>query len=133
MAELIHKLGIDWKLLIAQAVNFLVLLWLLKKFLYGPIIELLRSRRAAIEDAARKNEEITEAFKQIEQRSQAEYDRAKSQADAIIQDAKKAAKARGEELMKEAEAKIALVILEAKARIEEERAKMMAEAGKDIK
>jgi len=34
MSELIHNLGIEWKVLLAQIVNFGLLLVLLKKFLY---------------------------------------------------------------------------------------------------
>jgi len=48
---------IDWWTLALQAVNFLVLLWLLKRFLYGPVTEIVRRRQAAaqklLDDAAR--------------------------------------------------------------------------------
>lgn len=133
MAELIHKLGIDGKLLVAQAVNFLILLWLLKKFLYRPILELLRNRRAVIEESARNADRIAEELWHIEQRKAAELEQAKRQADALIQEAKRAAKERGDELLQGAEAKIVSLIDEAKRHIEEERVKMMDEAGKDIK
>ena len=36
MSQLLSQLGIDWKLLIAQAVNFLLLLAILRLFVYGP-------------------------------------------------------------------------------------------------
>ena len=47
--EVLAKLGIDWKLLIAQAVNFLVLLWILRRYAYGPILRVLEARTARIE------------------------------------------------------------------------------------
>jgi F-type H+-transporting ATPase subunit b len=52
---------IDWFTVIAQAVNFLVLVWLLKRFLYQPILNALdaREKRIAAElaDADRKEAE----------------------------------------------------------------------------
>jgi F-type H+-transporting ATPase subunit b len=39
----------DWFTLIAQVVNFLVLVWLLKRFLYGRIVAAMNDRKATIE------------------------------------------------------------------------------------
>lgn len=57
---------IDWFTVIAQIVNFLILLWLLRKFLYGPIVRAMRERQervaARMEEAqAREQEAIQEA------------------------------------------------------------------------
>ena len=49
MSELFSKLGIDWKLLIAQIINFLVLLFVLYKFAYRPILSMLEKRTKKIE------------------------------------------------------------------------------------
>lgn len=49
MSELFHKLGIDWKLLLAQAVNFLVILTVLRLTVYKPLLKKLRERRERIE------------------------------------------------------------------------------------
>ena len=38
MSELLSKLGIDWRLLIAQLINFLILLFVLRRFAYKPIL-----------------------------------------------------------------------------------------------
>lgn len=48
MEELLHKLGIDWRLLIAQLVNFLIVFLLLRRILYVPVLTLLRERRQRI-------------------------------------------------------------------------------------
>ena len=39
---------IDWFTVVAQIVNFLILVWLLKKFLYGPIIRAMDDRERRI-------------------------------------------------------------------------------------
>ncbi|OEU74980.1 MAG: hypothetical protein BA869_11405 [Desulfuromonadales bacterium C00003107] len=40
---------IDWFTVAAQTVNFLLLIWLLKRFLYGPILQAMERREARIE------------------------------------------------------------------------------------
>jgi len=65
MSELFSKLGIDWKLLIAQAVNFLILLTVLKFTVYKPLLGLLKKRKIKIEkgleDARLSGEKLEEA------------------------------------------------------------------------
>ncbi len=48
---------IDWFTVIAQAVNFLILVWLMKKFLYGPVIEAIDKREQRIARQIRDAEE----------------------------------------------------------------------------
>lgn len=45
---------IDWFTVIAQVVNFLVLMWLLKRFLYKPILNALDAREAGIAAEVKK-------------------------------------------------------------------------------
>jgi F-type H+-transporting ATPase subunit b len=133
MSELIQKLGIDWKLLAAQAVNFLLLIWLLKKFLYGPILDLLAKRRKAIEDAAENTERIKKELDAIEGRKTAEMDKARKEADAILQETRRLAKEREIQLTKETEQKIERLVDDAKKRILEEKDKMMDGLSKEIR
>lgn len=44
-------IGIDLKALLFQVVNFAILLWLLKRFAYKPVIRLLEARRLKIEES----------------------------------------------------------------------------------
>lgn len=47
---------IDWLTVTAQIVNFLVLVWLLKRFLYGPIVRAMDGREQRIKDRLREAE-----------------------------------------------------------------------------
>ena len=54
---------IDWLTVAAQIVNFLVLVWLLKRFLYGPLAKAMRDRERHIEnrlDSAAQREQAAE-------------------------------------------------------------------------
>jgi F-type H+-transporting ATPase subunit b len=64
---------IDVRLVITQILGFLVLLWALRKWAWGPVLELLEKRRAAIQG------QFTEA-----ERRQAEADRLKAQYEADL-------------------------------------------------
>ena len=58
---------VDWITVAAQLVNFLVLIWLLKRFLYGPIIKAIGRRKAKIAKRVQEaNEARQEAGKQAE-------------------------------------------------------------------
>ncbi|PKH03962.1 F0F1 ATP synthase subunit B [Psychromonas sp. MB-3u-54] len=54
-------MSIDWFTVLAQAINFLVLVWLLKRFLYRPILDAIDAREAGIattlSDAADKEKQ----------------------------------------------------------------------------
>jgi len=62
---------IDWFTYVAQIINFLLLVWLLKRFLYGPIVNAMSEREKQI--AARRTAAIT-AQKEARQQSE-EYQR----------------------------------------------------------
>jgi F-type H+-transporting ATPase subunit b len=57
MSQLFSTLGIDWHLLLSQAVNFFLLLLALWYFVYGPLLKLLRDRRDKIALGVTKAEE----------------------------------------------------------------------------
>lgn len=55
--EIVKNFGVNPVLLGAQIVNFLIILFILKKFLYKPMLELLRKRQETIKDGIRQAEE----------------------------------------------------------------------------
>lgn len=42
---------LDWSTFFLQTVNFLILVWILQRFLYRPVLEVVARRRAGIEDS----------------------------------------------------------------------------------
>ncbi len=65
---------IDWFTVMAQAINFVILMWLLKRFLYGPILSAIdaREQRIATElaDADSKKAEAQRERDQFEKKNQ---------------------------------------------------------------
>jgi len=81
-------LQIDWFTVAAQIVNFLVLVWLLKRFLYKPITSAMRRREERIEtrlsEAQEARQQAEDKARELDQRN-AELDRSK---DEILQSAR---------------------------------------------
>lgn len=78
---------IDWFTVIAQAVNFLILVWLLKRFLYQPILNAIdaREKRIAAELADADAKKAAAGMERDEfQRKNAEFD---SQREALLKQA----------------------------------------------
>lgn len=93
---------IDWFTVGAQIVNFLILVFLLKHFLYGRIIDAMDRREAKIaarlEEAERKRSEAEEETGKYRRKNE-EFDARK---DDMLSDAKKQADDRRNELIEEA-------------------------------
>ncbi|MFZ5391819.1 MAG: F0F1 ATP synthase subunit B [Patescibacteria group bacterium] len=97
--DLISKLGIDWRLFLAQVINFIILLLVLNHFLYQPILNLLRSReekiKKSLEDSGRIEEELLKIAKEREE----SLKKARIEAKEIIQIATVSASAQKEEIL----------------------------------
>ena len=57
MQELVKNFGLDWKLFLAQAVNFFVVLVILRFTVYKPLLNFLAQRRKKIEEGIAHAEE----------------------------------------------------------------------------
>ena len=84
MSELFSQLGIDWRLLLSQAVNFLLLLIVLRIFAYQPILKLLKDRRAKIEDGLTKAKEADTRLGEIAQMTKEKMRAADAEAMALM-------------------------------------------------
>ncbi|MGQ9525783.1 MAG: F0F1 ATP synthase subunit B [Armatimonadota bacterium] len=62
MEQILHALNIEPKAILVQIAGFLVLLWLLKRFLFGPVSNMLETRRSEIQSAYDKLEEDQRAM-----------------------------------------------------------------------
>lgn len=130
--EVLAKLGIDWKLLIAQAVNFIVLLWVLRRYAYGPILKALESRTKKIEqglkDAALSKEKLQTSVEEEERIMAA----AREEARDILFRAETSAKERDVAMLEQTKAKIDAMITDADAHLAEEKARLVREAKTEL-
>lgn len=70
MEQILKDFGIQPILLAAQIVNFLVLLWILKRLLYKPILKILDDRKQRIEKSLKNAEEIELQLQKTKEQSE---------------------------------------------------------------
>jgi len=118
MQEILNQFGVEPLLLIAQVVNFLLVLFLLKKFALKPILSVLKERQKTIADSIKNAEEAqkalesaTEKEKEILQKAQIEAKEvlsdARMQATDIAKTAEENTKEQVERMLEDAQKKIA--------------------------
>ena len=66
MSKILDVFGIDWRLLVINAVNFGILLLLLKYFAYKPIMDALEARRRKVSEGVRNADLAERKLKSIE-------------------------------------------------------------------
>src|SRR4030067_222054 len=63
--EVLEDFGVEPILLLAQVVNFVILLYILKRFLYKPILKVLEERKKRIETSVKQSEDIQKRFDEM--------------------------------------------------------------------
>ena len=127
MEDFVRHFGIDARLLLAQAVNFFILLFLLKRYAYGPILSAMKKRKAEIEKGIRLKEESEERMQEIGVLKESTLRDARTEAIAIVAKGEESAEKRKAEILEDAADKTTSIVAEARRRIEEEKAEMTAD------
>lgn len=86
--EIAKQFGIEPILLLAQIVNFLIILFVLKKLFYKPLVKMLDERRARIAESLKNADEIEQKLAQTEERSTQIIKEAQDQSQQLIENAK---------------------------------------------
>ena len=74
---------LNWTTFILEIINFLVLIWLLKRFLYKPVSQAIEKRRQAIEEdlaSAREKNELAQQLLAQQQQQLADWENTQQQA-----------------------------------------------------
>ena len=99
--ETIENFGINPLLLIAQIVNFLIIFFILKKFLFKPVLEILKKREKTIKEGLRDAEEGQKTLEEAKEKEKSILKNAQISAEKIIEDGR----LQGLEISKEAQDK----------------------------
>ena len=137
MQELVSQLGLDWKLLLSQGVNFLILLTVLTFLVYKPLSRLMEERRKKIEFGLAGAEEAEKRLKEIDKVKEEKLAQADKNALKVIGEAEKRGQKRFDEILKNAESKADEVMVEAirvaEHKKQEELSRLTEKAGALIK
>ena len=132
MDQLFDAFGIDWRLLIAQAVNFGVLIVALYFFLYQPVMKTLDERAKKIAQGVEDADRAAEKLAGADSAAAEIVGKADKEAADVLNSAREAATQEKARLVKDAEARAAAIEKDAEARAQEASAKLMRDSEKEI-
>lgn len=127
VGEIFRQFKIDWPFFISQCVSFLIVAFLLKKFAFGPIQNMLEQRRARIAEGEEKLKRIEQQLAESELTTAAAIAKANEDAARLINEAKASAAALSEQKAQEAIAAAQQILAKAEAAAQAERAAIKAE------
>lgn len=130
--ELINKLGIDWRLLIAQIINFLVLFFVLTKFAFKPLIKMLDERSRHIEQSLEEAEKIKKMHLETTAQKEAIILKARHSAQDIISESRKQAEEAHQKLTTEAQNEVAKMLESGRLSLTAMKEKMIQEMQKEV-
>jgi len=91
MGDTLQVLGIQWPKLLAQLLNFAIVMFILWKWAYKPVFAILESRRQKIAEGVANAEKITTQLAKTEADRRAILTQAGDQANQMIEEARMAA------------------------------------------
>ncbi|MEK9156235.1 MAG: F0F1 ATP synthase subunit B [Patescibacteria group bacterium] len=130
--ELLESLGINGKLILAQIINFIVLVYLLRRFLYGPIVKMLEDRREKIAAGLTNAEAAETKLAQAETEAKRINDRAYTEARKLNATAKAQAKEEVDGIITKANGQARRIVAAAEKEAVTIKQKAMAEAREHI-
>ena len=119
-----EQLGIEPKLLFAQIVNFTIIIVVLSKLLYKPILDILDKRKKEITDGLALTEKMRLEEEKLTQKRAKLADAARVEAQAIIAEARKKAKEAGDSIITQSQTEANAIFSKGKADIQAERGEM---------
>lgn len=137
--DIFSAIGIDWKMLILQIIAFLLLVWLLGKFVYPWLMKSVDDRQAKIEQAAKmateaqaeaaKSEEKIEQMMEKARKEAAEIvETARQESAAALSDSEDKARSQAERIVAEAHEQIDKDVIAAKKALYNETLDLVANA-----
>ena len=120
-----EKLGINPGLLIAQLFNVILLVWLLSRFLYRPVLNMLNERTRRIQESLREAEQVKEQLARANQDYDAKLAQARQEAAAILAQAQERGKLQEEEIVTQARQEAERIRADAREQAGQEREQLL--------
>ena len=132
MSELLAVFGVNWKLLLAQGINFALLLAVLSYFLYKPVLRMIDERREKIAEGVKTAEAASLRLAEAQKKGDGIVGDASREAETLVKTARVRAEEKSAEIVKSAEAQAQGVLSDAAARAEEAKRQAIKESEKEI-
>lgn len=130
--EILKDFGINPILLIAQIVNFLILLFILNRILFKPLMKVLEERKQKIATSLKEAEQIAIELQEAEVKSQEIVEVGNKKADQLIIAAKDIAEKIKEEAIKQAKSEVDKIFKKGQENLGLEKEKMRASLREEL-
>lgn len=138
-ADILTSLGIDWTLLAMQLIAFLILVWILGKYVYPVFMRIIDERQEKLDEAGKAaeqaqekaeeaEEKIADSLKQARKEAADIVATAKAEASQMVEKAEAQAKARSERIVAEAQEDIQKDVLAARKALEKDTISLVKKA-----
>lgn len=125
--EVLNAFGLDWKVLLAQFFNFAILVFVLWRFAYKPILKFLDDRKNKIEEGIKNAEQASQKLVEIEEREKEVLVEARKEALKIINEAKDNAEKRGADIIVKAQEAASLAMSKEREKFNQEKGDIFKE------
>lgn len=119
-----EKLGIEPMLLLAQLVNFAIVVFVLTKLLYKPILSMLEKRKKEIEEGIHLTEKLREDEEKFDAKREKLLNVTRKEAQQILEEARKQAKLEEHDIIVAAHKEAELILQKGKEDVLAERDEM---------
>jgi F-type H+-transporting ATPase subunit b len=132
MSALFAAFGINWHLLLIQAVNFALLLAVLTYFLYRPILKMIDERQAKIAEGVRMAQEAGKRLEDAKSEGESLVGSAAREAEGLVAAARTRADEKGTEIVSAAQVRADALMKEAAAHATEAKRQALAESEREV-
>lgn len=126
------EFGVDWHLLIAQAINFAVVAFLIWKFAFKNILSTVKEREEQIADSLKNAEKIKLQLEETDRKHEETLKDASVEAQKTVSQAREQAKAHLENQREEAEKQAEEIVRKAREAMELEKQRVLEEAREEV-
>ena len=132
MSGIFSTFGIDWRLLLINAVNFGLLMLALWYFVYGPVTKMLEERRQKVAKGVEDAQAAGVKLAEIEGSRKEVLADAGKEADGIIAEERVAAGAKEREILQHGEQRANSMVKDAEAQAAELKARAIEESKQEV-
>jgi len=127
-----EQFGFNVVLFTSQFISFLIVAYLLNRFAYRPIVQVLEARRAKIAESLENAEKIKQQLAEAEARHAEILAQANAEAQKMIEEARTSAAALSEKRLQQAIADAEGIVAKANESIAQERERVFADLRKEV-
>ena len=132
MENISKTFGLNWPFFLAQVLNFVLVIFVLKKFAFGPVQAILEQRRGRIAAGEEKLRQIEKQLAESEATTAAAISAANDEAVRMVNEAKQGAAAFSEQKTQEAIASAQQILTKAEAAARADRDRLSSELKREF-